>query len=151
MKIKIKKADETISLGVEFGKLLKKGDIIILEGSLGAGKTTFTKGIAKGIGIMGYVKSPTFTYVIEYEGNIPLYHFDLYRLQEPEELYDLGFDDLIDKGVIVMEWGNLVEELLLDEELEFIKLSFTILEDGTREITIGKTHRGIEIYKELIK
>lgn len=153
MKMKVNNVEETISLGVKIGELLKKGDILLLEGDLGAGKTTFTKGIANGLGITGYVKSPTFTYVIEYQdqGPIALYHFDLYRLNQPEELYDLGFEDFIDQGVLVMEWGGIVEDLLVDDGIEFIKISFAKNEEEKREIEIADTLKGKELYKELTK
>ncbi len=149
MGIIIKELSETISLGNKLGALLKKGDILLLEGDLGAGKTTLTQGIAKGMGIKGYVKSPTFTYVIEYLGSVNLYHFDLYRLQEPEEVFDLGFDDFLDKGVIVMEWGALVEDLLMEEGIKFIKISIKNIDENTREFTILENPRGMEIKKEL--
>lgn len=151
MKINVNNAEETISLGVKIGKVLKKGDILLLEGDLGAGKTTFTKGIANGLGIEGYVKSPTFTYVIEYQGPISLYHFDLYRLNQPDELYDLGFEDFMDQGVLVMEWGVLVEDLLTEEGIEFIKMSFTKNQEEKREIEIANTPKGNELYKELMQ
>lgn len=151
MKMITKDATETIALGEKIGEFLTTGDILILEGDLGAGKTTFTKGIAKGMGVEGYVKSPTFTYVIQYDGRVPLYHFDLYRLTEAEELYDLGFEDFIDQGVSVMEWGSLVIDLLKDEGLEYIKISLLKAGDNERQIIIEDTPKGQALYKELMK
>ncbi|SHK23066.1 tRNA threonylcarbamoyladenosine biosynthesis protein TsaE [Anaerobranca californiensis DSM 14826] len=141
---------ETVKLGNKIGALLKSGDILILEGDLGAGKTTFTQGLAKGLGIDDYVKSPTFTYVMEYRGIIPLYHFDLYRLRDPEELYDLGFEDFIDQGgVLVMEWGSLVEDMLSNDGYEYIKISLLKTGENTRTVKIWDTPKGQSLYKEL--
>ncbi|QNO14547.1 tRNA (adenosine(37)-N6)-threonylcarbamoyltransferase complex ATPase subunit type 1 TsaE [Alkalicella caledoniensis] len=140
---------ETQDFGKKIGELLKKGDILLLDGDLGAGKTTFTQGIAKGLGIDSYVKSPTFTYVIEYNGRIPLYHFDLYRLQNPEEIYDLGFDDYLEQGVLVMEWGALAQELLQQEHIPYIKITIDKTGENQRELKIVDTARGKELTKEL--
>jgi tRNA threonylcarbamoyladenosine biosynthesis protein TsaE len=142
--------EETKELGKKIGALLKSGDILILEGDLGAGKTTFTQGIAQGMNIKDYVKSPTFTYVMEYRGKIPLYHFDLYRLKDPEELYDLGFEDFLYQGVLVMEWGSLVEKMLAEDGFYYIKISLLKTGENTRIIHIEDTAKGRGLYKELI-
>ncbi|WP_243300494.1 tRNA (adenosine(37)-N6)-threonylcarbamoyltransferase complex ATPase subunit type 1 TsaE [Bacillus litorisediminis] len=108
--------NELIALGELLGTLLKPKDVIALEGDLGAGKTTFTKGIAKGLEIQRVVNSPTFTIVKEYHGRIPLYHMDVYRLEDSDE--DLGFDEYVyGEGVTVVEWAHLVEEYLPPERL----------------------------------
>lgn len=106
--------NETLEIGTALGKTLKEGDIITLSGDLGAGKTTFTKGIAKGLGINVPVSSPTFTIIKEYpQGRIPLYHFDLYRLGDGAVDEDLGYDEYFyGQGVCVIEWAEFVEELL---------------------------------------
>ena len=84
---------DTFSIGVELGKTVKPGDIFCLEGELGAGKTVFAKGLAEGLGITEPVLSPTFTIIREYDGGrIPLYHFDAYRIADPEEMYELGYE-----------------------------------------------------------
>lgn len=99
--------------GYQLGKLLTKGDLVCLTGELGTGKTAFTGGIAQAIGIEGYITSPTFTIVNEYEGRIPLYHFDVYRIGEPEEMFEIGFDEYTDgNGVVVIEWAELISCIL---------------------------------------
>ncbi|SET13679.1 tRNA (adenosine(37)-N6)-threonylcarbamoyltransferase complex ATPase subunit type 1 TsaE [Anaerobranca gottschalkii] len=149
MEFKTNSKAETMELGKKIGALLKSGDILILEGDLGAGKTTFTQGIAQGMGINDYVKSPTFTYVMEYRGKIPLYHFDLYRLKDPEELYDLGFEDFLYQGVLVMEWGSMVEKMLAEDGFDYIKISLLKTGENTRIIHIEDTPKGQGLYKEL--
>ncbi len=100
-----------MSLAEQLGHLLKAQDVLILEGDLGAGKTTFTKGIAKGLGVKRVVNSPTFNIIKEYNGRLPLYHMDVYRLGESEE--DLGFDDYFyGEGVTVVEWAHLIQSYL---------------------------------------
>ena len=88
-----KSATDTHRLGALLGALLQPGDVVLLEGSLGAGKTALTQGIGAGMGVGGAINSPTFTLLKEYEGRLPLYHFDLYRIEDPEELFALGFED----------------------------------------------------------
>lgn len=99
------KAEDTLEIGTTFAKELKDGDIVALYGDLGAGKTVFTKGIAKGLGIEDDVVSPTFTLLKEYYGDKKLYHFDLYRIEDEEELEHIGFYDYLGRdGVCVIEW-----------------------------------------------
>lgn len=99
--------EETQSLGRELGKLLQSGDLILLVGDLGAGKTCFTQGIAWGLGFDGYAASPSFVLVREYRGRLNLYHADFYRLDNVEEIADLGLDEYLDgPGVLVVEWAN---------------------------------------------
>ena len=98
---------ETRRLGQALGKLLAPGDIILLEGTLGAGKTALTQGIGKGLGVSVVINSPTFTILKEYSGRLPLYHFDLYRIDDPEEVFALGFEDYFTgDGVCVIEWAE---------------------------------------------
>lgn len=111
-----KGTEETHAIAKKLGKLLQKNDIILLEGDLGAGKTTFTKGLAVGLGIVKTVNSPTFTIIKEYTGRLPLYHMDVYRVQDAFE--DLGFDEYFDgDGVTVIEWAHLIEEQLPENRL----------------------------------
>lgn len=98
--------DETIALGAAIGKVLQDGDVLALHGDLGAGKTHFVQGLAKGMGIDGPVVSPTFTILNYYDHVPPLQHFDFYRLEEEYELDDLGFDEYLERGVTVIEWSE---------------------------------------------
>ena len=108
--------DETIEYGYKIGKLLEAGDCILLAGDLGAGKTTFTKGIGKALGITRVINSPTFTIVKEYHGDLDLYHLDLYRLDGLGNDFDL--EEYFSKdGVVVCEWPDNVSEIIPDEYL----------------------------------
>ena len=98
---------ETETLGAALAQRLHGGDVIAYRGDLGAGKTAFTRGLARGLGCTGRVTSPTFTIVNEYEGKIPLFHFDLYRLGDEEELWDIGWEDYLGRGgVCAVEWSE---------------------------------------------
>ena len=112
--------DETIALGERLGALLRAGDVLVLTGDLGAGKTQLTKGIAAGMGVVGDVTSPTFTIEMVYEGaEMPLCHFDLYRLDDAEQLEDTGiFDVLGADGVCVIEWGEQFAEEIGDARVD---------------------------------
>lgn len=105
---------DTYELGKRFGAQVKPGDIYLLHGDLGVGKTVFTKGFAQGIGISEPITSPTFTLIQEYEeGRLPLYHFDVYRIGDVEEMYDLGFEDYFyGEGVCLIEWASRIKEIL---------------------------------------
>ncbi|AIE58761.1 tRNA (adenosine(37)-N6)-threonylcarbamoyltransferase complex ATPase subunit type 1 TsaE [Bacillus methanolicus] len=107
---------DTLEFSKQLSKFLKPGDVLALEGDLGAGKTTFTKGLAEGLGIRKNVNSPTFTIIKEYHGRLPLYHMDVYRVEDAYE--DLGFDEYFEgDGVTVVEWAHLIEEQLPSEIL----------------------------------
>ncbi|MDU5892555.1 MAG: tRNA (adenosine(37)-N6)-threonylcarbamoyltransferase complex ATPase subunit type 1 TsaE [Atopobium minutum] len=112
--------EQTIGLGAQLGALLQAGDVVVLTGDLGAGKTQLTKGIAQGMGITDEITSPTFTIQMIYQGtSMPLYHFDLYRLSDPEELGDAGvWDALESDGPCVIEWGEQFSEELGEERLD---------------------------------
>lgn len=107
---------ETFELGKSIAKKAYAGQIITLDGELGCGKTVFTKGFAAGLGIEEPVTSPTFTIVQEYEtGRLTLYHFDVYRIDDPEEMFEVGFDDyLFGDGVCIIEWAEKIKEILSD-------------------------------------
>lgn len=111
--------EETIEAGRKLGRLLQKGDIVCITGDLGTGKTILTKGIAKAIGIGEHITSPTFTIVNEYEeGTIPFYHFDVYRISDPEEMYEIGFEEyLYGDGLVVIEWADLIDDILPRENI----------------------------------
>jgi tRNA threonylcarbamoyladenosine biosynthesis protein TsaE len=114
--IKTTDPNETSQFAERLGRLLQPGDVIALEGDLGAGKTTFTKGLAKGLDVKKIVNSPTFTIIKEYRGRLPLYHMDVYRVADAFE--DLGFDEYFEgEGVTVVEWAHLIEEQLPSELL----------------------------------
>ncbi|MBO4732669.1 MAG: tRNA (adenosine(37)-N6)-threonylcarbamoyltransferase complex ATPase subunit type 1 TsaE [Spirochaetaceae bacterium] len=134
MSFNTKTAEETIELGKKIGKFLKKGDCIALEGTLAAGKTTITKGIAEALGITENVSSPTFTIVSEYDGNLHLYHIDAYRLDSAEDFLDLGAEEMLyGSGVCVIEWSEKVREVLPKKT---ITISLSAQKDDGRLITI---------------
>lgn len=119
MQVTTKSAAETERIGALLGQNLERGMVVVLTGELGAGKTAFARGVARGLGVRDPVTSPTFTLIQEYTGRLPLYHFDVYRLQEPGELADLGYDEYLEgDGVCLIEWGDLVRELLPPTYLE---------------------------------
>ena len=107
MVIITKSEGETIHEGEKLGRTLSPGAIVAMEGGLGAGKTAFTRGLAIGLGVAANISSPTFTIVNEYPGVIPLFHFDMYRLESEDELYDIGWDDYLARGgVCAVEWSG---------------------------------------------
>lgn len=110
-------ANETYELAAGIAANAKPGDIYLLYGDLGTGKTVFAQGFASGLGIDDYVNSPTFTIMKGYEGGrLPLYHFDVYRIGSPEEMYDLDYEEyLFGEGVCLIEWAGLIDELLPDK------------------------------------
>ena len=106
-------AEETIELGKKIGSFLKGGEIFAIQGTLAAGKTTITKGIAQALNVKDEITSPTFCLISEYEGKIPLYHMDVYRLNDGEDFINLGAEDLIyGKGVSIIEWSEKIMEEL---------------------------------------
>lgn len=133
-------AEETITLGEKIGRLLKKGDIIAMQGTLAAGKTTITKGIAKALGITDTITSPTFCLISEYQGSMPLYHMDVYRLDGTEDFINLGTDDMLyGDGVSIIEWS----EKIMDElPSNTIVLRITPQDDGKRLIEIDNWKNG---------
>jgi len=126
-------ADQTEDIGREVASFLKIGDVIAMKGDLGAGKTVFSRGIARGLGIDDVVASPTYTIVHEYNGRLPLYHFDVYRIGCVEEMDDIGYYDYINDGVCVIEWAELIQDILPDKHIvaEIQKTG-----DDTRKIII---------------
>lgn len=129
-------AEETESLGIRIGNSLKKGDVISLRGSLGAGKTVLAKGIAKALDIKEAIVSPTFTLVQEYDGSLKMYHLDLYRLSGEDEFESMGGEEfLYPDGVTLVEWSEKIESMLPDDTI-FINID--INEDESRTITIKR-------------
>lgn len=126
--------DETIRLGEYIGSRLRKGDVIALQGTLAAGKTTITKGIALGLGIDDSVTSPTFTLISEYYGRLPLYHMDVYRLDSTEDFMNLGVEEMLyGNGVCVVEWS---EKVMAELPESAIRIMLEAMHDGSRAITI---------------
>src|SRR5882757_2415206 len=111
-------AAQTEAVGEAIAPLLRVGDVVVLTGDLGTGKTTFTKGLARGLGVVERVTSPTFTIVQEYEGRVPIAHVDVYRLDRIQELYDFGFEELIEAGVTIVEWGEAIAPVLPHDRID---------------------------------
>ena len=127
--------ERTKQLAAKLAVYLQPGDVITLSGNLGAGKTTFTKGLAAGLEIKRSVTSPTFTIIKEYQGRLPLYHIDAYRLEDSDE--DIGFGEYLDgEGVTVIEWAVFIEDFLPDE---LLAISITYETEDTRQITFRAT------------
>lgn len=129
--------EQTEKIGDVIGQALGYGDVICLSGDLGVGKTAFVKGLAKGIGIGEHITSPTFTIVNEYNGKYTLYHFDVYRVNDVDELEEIGFDEYVyGDGISVIEWAELIEPILPKEKL-WVKI--------LKNITLGENYREIII------
>ncbi len=119
MRIESFSAEETYEFGKKLGEAAKPGTVFCLSGDLGVGKTVFTKGFAAGLGVTDTVNSPTFTIVQEYKGRLPFYHFDVYRIEEPEEMEEIGYEDYFyGDGVCMIEWAELIKELLPEEAVK---------------------------------
>lgn len=151
MTVRTDSPDATRAFAARLGALLRPGDVLSLLGDLGAGKTTFTQGLALGLGLPADepVNSPTFTLLAEHPGGrVPLFHFDVYRLADPSGLYDLAFDEYLDAGgVVVIEWADKVADALPDERLE---IRLTAAGESEREIVLtGRGARAEEIVTTL--
>ena len=122
MLIETHSAEETFELGKKIGQNAKPGQLYCLTGDLGVGKTVFTQGLAAGLGITEPVNSPTFTILQIYEeGRVPFYHFDVYRIEEIEEMEEIGYEEYFDgAGVCLIEWANLIEEILPKENIRIV-------------------------------
>ena len=126
--------DETEALGAALGRILPAGTVIAYRGDLGAGKTAFTRGLARGLGYRDMVTSPTYTIVNEYlGGRLPLFHFDMYRLSCAEDLWDIGWDDYLDRGgICAVEWSENVAEAMEDP----VTVTIEKLGDTSRRVTV---------------
>jgi tRNA threonylcarbamoyladenosine biosynthesis protein TsaE len=130
---------ETLEFGKKLGQNATAGSIFCLNGDLGVGKTVFTKGFALGLGIEEHITSPTFTIVNQYEGKLPFYHFDVYRIADPDEMYNIGYEEyFFGEGVCLIEWAELIYDLIPTDAVQI-----TIeknLEKGLdyRKITVAK-------------
>lgn len=128
-------SEETIELGFKIGQKLKKGNIIAMQGTLAAGKTTITKGIAKALEITDTITSPTFCLISEYYGKMPLYHMDVYRLEGSEDFENLGTEDMLyGDGVCIIEWSEKIMDSLPKET---IIINIQPQDDGSRKIQIS--------------
>ena len=125
---------ETEAIGAALGKILPPGSVIAYRGDLGAGKTAFTRGLARGLGCTEIVTSPTYTIVNEYlGGRIPLFHFDMYRLRSSDDLFDIGWDDYLERGgICAVEWSENVDDAMEDA----IYITIEKLGEDSRQITI---------------
>ena len=134
-------SEETIDLGRKIGSLLKAGDVIAMTGTLAAGKTTITKGIAESLGVSDNITSPTFCLISEYDGSkMPLYHMDVYRLEGAEDFVNLGVEDMLyGNGVCIIEW---IEKVQSELPKKTIFMKITPSEDGTRTIEIKNWNNG---------
>ncbi len=140
MIIETRSAQETFELGKKIGLESKSGQVYTLVGDLGVGKTVFTQGLAKGLGIDEPISSPTFTIVQEYEGTrVPFYHFDVYRIGDIEEMDEIGFEDYVyGDGVCMIEWANLIEEILPENYTEIVIEKDLSMGFEFRRITLEK-------------
>ena len=131
---------DTVSFAHDLAKDIKAGTVICLRGDLGAGKTAFVQGFARGLGIEEYITSPTFTIVNVYEsGRLPLYHFDVYRISNSDEMYEIGYEEYVyGDGISIIEWPQLIEDILPDTRYEINIL---------KNMDIDENYREIEIYK----
>ncbi len=128
-------ADETLAAGRKIGERLQRGSVVALEGGLGAGKTQLAKGIALALGIHEEITSPTYTIISEYEGSLPLYHIDAYRLKGSDDFINIGAEELLyGNGICVIEWSNVVEDVLPRDKR--VSISIKILESGERLISV---------------
>ncbi|MCR5776505.1 MAG: tRNA (adenosine(37)-N6)-threonylcarbamoyltransferase complex ATPase subunit type 1 TsaE [Lachnospiraceae bacterium] len=136
------KSEDTFEIGRKFGEQVKKGDVIALKGDLGVGKTVFTKGFAAGLGIKEHINSPTFTIMQSYdEGRLPLYHFDVYRIGDIEEMDEIGYEDCFyGDGVCLVEWAQLIKEIM-PEDTTVITIE--------KDLEKGFDYRKITIRKDL--
>lgn len=139
MEYKSLSSNQTEQIAFDMAAKLCGGEIITLDGDLGAGKTAFVRGLARGLGIDDRVVSPTFTIVNEYtHGRIPLFHFDVYRLGSADELYDIGWEDYLSRGgIIVVEWADIVSEIFSGEECIRVRIS--------KDMSISEDYRTISV------
>jgi tRNA threonylcarbamoyladenosine biosynthesis protein TsaE len=150
MEFIVDKVEQTIDLGRQLGSLTRSGDIICLIGDLGTGKTHITKGIAEGLHVDDYITSPTFTIVNEYEGRHKLYHFDVYRVNDPDEIAAIGFDEYIfSDAVSIIEWANYIEELIPEEYIQINISKIPSLGENFRKIVIQGIGSRYDYIKEI--
>lgn len=149
MKLRINNLKDTERIGKIIGRYLEKGTVLCLDGDLGVGKTALTQFIAKEFGVNEYITSPTFNIIKEYEGKLPFYHMDVYRIDLEDDMYDLGYDEYIySEGVTIIEWSHKIIGILPDER---INIEIQRLDDTRRIITINGKGRVYEKIAEELK
>lgn len=141
MKLTVNNLKDTENIGKIISRCLEKGTVLCLDGDLGVGKTALTQFIAREFGVDEYITSPTFTIIKEYDGRLPFYHMDVYRIDSEDDMYDLGYDEYIySEGVTIIEWSHKINGILPDER---INIEIQRLDDTSRIMTIdgkGKVH-----------
>ncbi|ACO86855.1 tRNA (adenosine(37)-N6)-threonylcarbamoyltransferase complex ATPase subunit type 1 TsaE [Clostridium botulinum] len=141
---------KTIDIGNFIGRHCNSGDILCLNGDLGAGKTHLSKGIAKGLNIKDNITSPTFNIVNEYDGRLKLYHFDVYRVNDPDEIEAIGFDEYIfGEGISIIEWSDYIEDLIPNEHMDIRINKIPEKGESYRKITINYYGNRYDYIKEL--
>lgn len=134
-----KNEDETIERGKEFAKQLQPGSLVALYGDLGAGKTQFVKGVCQTLEVKEIVNSPTFTIVNEYHGSLPVFHIDLYRMKNVDEILGIGFDEYLESGgICLVEWAEKLDGIIPDRRYD---VEMSVIDDSTREIKIALVGR----------
>ncbi|MGN0106864.1 MAG: tRNA (adenosine(37)-N6)-threonylcarbamoyltransferase complex ATPase subunit type 1 TsaE [Hominilimicola sp.] len=129
--------EETQKIATDFAKTMKAGDVLCMYGDLGVGKTAFVQGLAKGLEIDEPITSPTFTIVNEYSGTLPLYHFDVYRIADSDEMYEIGYEEYVyGDGVSVIEWPQLIDDILPEKRYDI---------EIAKDYDKGENYRTIEI------
>ncbi|ABS34313.1 tRNA (adenosine(37)-N6)-threonylcarbamoyltransferase complex ATPase subunit type 1 TsaE [Clostridium botulinum] len=142
--------NKTIDIGNFIGRHCNSGDILCLNGDLGAGKTHLSKGIAKGLNIKDNITSPTFNIVNEYDGRLKLYHFDVYRVNDPDEIEAIGFDEYIfGEGISIIEWSDYIEDLIPNEHIDIRINKIPEKGESYRKITINYYGNRYDYIKEL--
>lgn len=131
--------EDTKKIAFHFANQLHPGDILCLYGDLGVGKTAFVQGLAEGLHIVDYITSPTFTIVNEHKGTFPLYHFDVYRIDDADEMYEIGFEDYLNgDGICVIEWSEKIENILPEQRYEISISKDDAENENYRLINISK-------------
>lgn len=132
---------ETARIAAKLAKKLKKGDVICLNGELGVGKTAFTKGLVEAMGIEEYVTSPTYTIINRYDADVPVFHIDAYRIDDCDEMLEIGFEDCLADGICIIEWSVMIDELIPKERIEI---------EIRRDVNVHEDYREIEIKEQNI-
>jgi tRNA threonylcarbamoyladenosine biosynthesis protein TsaE len=137
VRLRTRSAEATQTVAASIGGVLRSGDVLVLAGDLGAGKTTFTQGLAVSLGVTTAVTSPTFTLVHEYAGRVPIVHIDVYRLEHLQEVHDLGFDELVGGDAIaIIEWGDILGPLLPPDRLQ-VTLEYAPDDENARFVSLA--------------